>query len=162
MLSLRDMPDAEFGRYIETAIADYAIEGARATGTPPDEAIERAHAQVGQLLPEGCHTPGQHLRSLVTEAGDVIGSLWYADQCEDEPPCVFLYDIRVAESRRGEGLGTAAMARLEDEARRLGAARVSCTCFQPQRGRDSPLRADWVPVRPRGDGRDPHGKSTLK
>jgi ribosomal protein S18 acetylase RimI-like enzyme len=132
-LALVEMTDADYDRYLERVVAKYAGEGAKAIGIEPEEAVERAHAQIARLLPEGRRTPGQFLRNLV-RAEEVIGVLWFADRLEGSPRRVFLYDIFIDEDLRGQGLGSAAMALFEDEARRIGADEVALHVFTHNTG----------------------------
>ena len=124
----------EFGAYRERTLEEYIRDGARATSMSLEEAAEFATKQIAGLLPDGQATAGQHLLKLVDAAGEVVGDLWFAEQLDEDPPRVFLYDIRIFQSQRGRGLGTAAMAALEDEARRLGASEILLSVFAHNTG----------------------------
>jgi ribosomal protein S18 acetylase RimI-like enzyme len=123
------MTDPEFDEYRERMVVEYAKAGGKATGMDPGDALAFATKQIADLLPEGLETPGQHFKSLEDPSGAVVGILWFATRLETPPARVFIYDINIAEDHRGRGLGSAAMDALEEEARRLGAARVGLHVF---------------------------------
>ncbi len=85
-LTLVPMSDVEFDAYLQRMIPEYAQEGALATGMPADEALEFAHVQIQELLPEGRTTAGRHFRELVESDGTIVGVLWFAERPEEEPP----------------------------------------------------------------------------
>jgi ribosomal protein S18 acetylase RimI-like enzyme len=128
------MSPGEFGVYRERCLEEYIRDGARATSMSMEEATEFANKQFAGLLPDGHETEGQSFLKLVDAAGEVVGDLWFAEQLDEDPPRVFLYDIRIFDGQRGRGLGTAAMAALEDEARRLGAAEILLSVFAHNTG----------------------------
>ena len=100
----------------------------------PDAAMVKAREQIQALLPEGRLTPKQHFKSLVDDASEAVGILWFAERVDGDTPQVFIYDVNVDDRHRGGGLGSAAMALLEEEARRLGAAEVALHVFDHNEG----------------------------
>jgi ribosomal protein S18 acetylase RimI-like enzyme len=128
-ISVEDLDEAGFEAYVERTVPAYAAEGARATGMSEGEALAEARHQFESLLPDGVRTKGQHFKRVRDGAGAEVGLLWYAAQLDASPSCLFLYDVVVAEARRGQGLGTACMRWLETEARRLGAEQVALHVF---------------------------------
>jgi len=127
------MTQAEYEAYLEHMVPLYAAEGAKATGMAPERALEKAREQIAGLLPRGPDTDGQHLKTVRLSSGEAVGSLWYASQLDATPAGVFLYDIVVDETRRGQGLGTACMRWLENEGKRLGASRLALHVFTDNR-----------------------------
>ncbi len=122
---LEALPDDAFEAYRERVIARFA-ESFPGKDIPQREVAARRYLE--KLLPQGPQTPGQHLHRIVLD-GEAVGTLWYAEQLDETPPRVFLYDIEVDEDHRGKGLGTAAMHALEEEGRRLGAKQVMLAVF---------------------------------
>ncbi|MHC4492717.1 MAG: GNAT family N-acetyltransferase, partial [Planctomycetota bacterium] len=66
--------------------------------------------------------------------GSPVGTLWFAEQLDETPPRVYIYDIEVDEEHRGKGVGTAAQQALDDEARRLGAEEIMLSVFSRNPG----------------------------
>ena len=73
-----------------------------------------------ELVPHGQATAGHEFRSVVSEAGETVGTLWFA--AEDEPGrgTAFIWDIVVDPAFRGRGYGRAALDALDRLARSLG------------------------------------------
>lgn len=128
-IRFEEMTDDEFDVYLAATVVEYSEEGARATGMPMDEALEKGRAQLEELLPDGRHTEGQLIRKIVTDSGEILGRLWIAIQLEESPPRLFIYDIAIDESGRGRGVGSAAMLLLEEEASRIGAEAIRLHVF---------------------------------
>ncbi|MHC4338909.1 MAG: GNAT family N-acetyltransferase [Planctomycetota bacterium] len=133
-IALEEMTDAEYERYFQATVEGYAAEGAKATGMTREAALARAHNQIAELLPDGRHTPGQYLRSILAASGERVGIFWYATPFDKSPPQLFVYDIEIDADHRGKGLGSAAMALLEVEARRLGAEEIALHVFTHNAG----------------------------
>jgi ribosomal protein S18 acetylase RimI-like enzyme len=131
---LREMSDARYEEYLGILIPDYAAEGSRASGMAMEQALEFAKNQIGEILPDGPGTEGQFLFDVVDDEGRVAGLVWIALQSDRDPVRAFIYDIRIDEERRGEGLGTAAMLRVEEKARELGAGEVGLHVFTHNEG----------------------------
>jgi ribosomal protein S18 acetylase RimI-like enzyme len=127
---LAPMSPGEYDEFIERTLREYIRESARATSMEPEEADKFGRKQFADLLPEGQQTTGQHFRKLRTSAGEVVGDLWFAEQ----PPRVFIYDLVIDTSQRGRGIGSAAPAALEEEARRLGATEIALHVFSHNTG----------------------------
>jgi GNAT superfamily N-acetyltransferase len=113
---LVSITEAAYQRWLERLIPQYAVDLARAGHWTKEEALERARQQTAELLPAGRSTPGQYIWTITDSAGGAAGILWVAVEAS-RPERAFIYDIEVDPSRRGRGLGTAALAALEDWAR---------------------------------------------
>ena len=118
-LAFVDLTDAEFDAYIASTVPMYAEALARALGTPPAAALERATKQIADLLPNRRTTPDHRFLRVVLE-GIALGTLWIGPQREAQPPCLYVYDIVIDEAARGRGVGTRVMRWVEHEATRLG------------------------------------------
>jgi ribosomal protein S18 acetylase RimI-like enzyme len=133
-IDLVPMSEEEVEAYLARIVPEYAREGGRATGMPMDEALEKARSMIEGLLTQGGKTPGHHLRKVAAPEGDAVGVVWFAEQLEESPPLVFLYDVAIDEAHRGRGLGSAALLALEEEARGLGAEAIRLSVFDHNEG----------------------------
>ena len=133
-ICLQDMTDAEFESYIEATVTNYAREGAQAVGMRAEAAIEKARSQIAALLPDGQRTSGQHIRKILDPEGERVGVLWYAERIDEEPPCLFVYEIAINESHRGRGFGAAVMLQMEAIARETGFDRIMLHVFTHNEG----------------------------
>ncbi len=129
MVTLEPMSAEAWNAWHGDAVREFGLEKVRAGTWTADEAQARADAEFARLLPDGLATPGHELRSIVTESGEVVGSLWFAPLREIGSGECFIYDIVVNEDARGRGYGRAAMAALEPLARSLGYDRIGLHVF---------------------------------
>jgi len=129
MATLQPMTAEAWGAWHEDSIREYGMEKVRAGIWTPEEAQARSEAQFASLLPDGRDTPGHELRSIVTEEGEVVGTLWFAALGEIGQGECFIYDIVVHPDVRGRGYGRAALESLEPVAKELGYDRISLHVF---------------------------------
>ena len=129
MVTLEPMSAEAWNAWHDDSVREYGLEKVRAGTWTADEAQARAEAEFARLLPDGLATPGHELRSIVTESGEVVGTLWFAPLREIGSGECFIYDIVVSEDARGRGYGRAAMAALEPLARSLGYDRIGLHVF---------------------------------
>ncbi|KIF73571.1 acetyltransferase [Streptomyces sp. 150FB] len=101
----RPVSESEYPDWLAGAVDRYA-RSAIDRGTPPEEAHARSARVHGRLLPDGPATPGVTVRVLVHE-GAVVGHVWVAHRGDEQGS--YVYDVLVAEGRRGEGFGRALM-----------------------------------------------------
>lgn len=127
------MEAGRFDEYLEGALVRFAHDFAASSDLSFETALAKARDHVAGLLEDGMATSGHHFRTLVVD-GAPAGTLWFAEQLEESPPRVYLYDIAVDEARRGQGIGTRALHALEEEARALGARAVMLSVFHHNTG----------------------------
>jgi ribosomal protein S18 acetylase RimI-like enzyme len=121
------MTQAEFDAWLPDAMDHYAADIAGG-GLSEEAARAKSERDFPQLLPDGLATAGQWLY-VVEHDGEAVGMLWLAEREDDFGRNLFVYDVQIDEAHRGRGLGKAAMALAEDEARRRGIARVTLNVF---------------------------------
>lgn len=123
------MTQAEFDAWLARAIVEYAQEHVADGQWSQEESIEKSRAEHDKLLPQGLATPGQHLWSIVRSSDhERVGILWV--NLRDKPkPHAFVYNIEVFPEFRRHGYAEAAMRKLEDEARRMGAETIRLHVF---------------------------------
>jgi ribosomal protein S18 acetylase RimI-like enzyme len=121
------MTDEEFEIYSRSSTADYALEVARNTGVGEAHALAEAERITAETLPDGVRTPGQRLMVAEGGGGERVGHLWLAHRPESS--MVFIYDIEVEASLRGQGFGRRMLELVDDEARAMGATKVELNVF---------------------------------
>lgn len=128
VIQFEPMDDEAFAAYLAQTMDEYAAEHVRGGRWSPAEASQAARAEYDKLLPQGAQTPDNYLCLLVDEArGERVGHIWYFHDGKRER--VFLYDIAIDEHRRRKGYAQQALARLEEEARALGATHIALHVF---------------------------------
>ncbi|GGR79749.1 N-acetyltransferase [Streptomyces humidus] len=106
----RPMTEAEFGPWLEQALAGYAREW-RDRGVPGDEAWARSRRDHERLLPQGLATPDT-LISILEHEGEPVGFLWVS-VADDK---AFVFDVETDEAHRGRGHGRSLMLLAEAQA----------------------------------------------
>lgn len=98
-------------------------------GLPPDQARAKAESSRAENLPQGLATPGISIEVLVHDS-DVVGHVWVGSR-ETSPGVVgaFVYDVKVAEDRRGRGYGRALMLHAERIGARAGSGVLGLHVF---------------------------------
>ena len=125
-LLLQRMSDTDVASFPSVQIEEYTRQIEEYAGWSAEDARGKAERDMALTFPEGRALPGHHLFHLVDEASNErVGILWYR---QDERG-LWLFQVTIEDSRRGEGLGREAMALLEEEARRLGAPRIELNVF---------------------------------
>lgn len=127
-VTLRPMSATEFAAWTEPTIASYAEDLARANGVPLDLTLRMARTQFAQLFTAGVDTPHMWLFVVVDAQGAEAGTLWLGANPQFAD-CGFVWDITINETRRGQGLGRAAMLLAEDALRAAGFDTVQLSVF---------------------------------
>jgi ribosomal protein S18 acetylase RimI-like enzyme len=127
-MKLCPMSEDEFQRWRERSIESYGADVARATGRPVEAARERASKQIGEMLPDGLNSANTWLMIICDDNDVRAGTLWIGKHPEHDNTA-YIYDIEVDESRRGEGLGRAALIAAEQLVRDAGFREIGLNVF---------------------------------
>jgi ribosomal protein S18 acetylase RimI-like enzyme len=122
------MTRAEYQAWHDGALESYAEDIARASGRPIEAARERARSQDAQLLPDGQNTTNTWLMTICDDSDATVGTLWIGPHSE-RSDLAYIYDIEIHPSRRGEGLGRAAMLAAEELVREAGIPEIGLNVF---------------------------------
>ena len=127
-VQLRPMRDDEFEVWLPQVQKGYAQAMIEDGGFPAEAANAKAAADVERLFP-GRRPSSDQLLFVLEVDREPVGELWLAQREDTGDPCLFVYDVHVAEAHRGKGYGKAAMLLAEEEARRRGIGKVSLNVF---------------------------------
>ncbi|MDX8345649.1 GNAT family N-acetyltransferase [Rossellomorea sp. YZS02] len=128
MIQLRPMTETEYGDWRKDSIKEYAEEKTKAGNFKEESALSQAEEEFNTLLPDGLQTINHHLFTLYHEENqDKVGTLWV--HVKEEQKEIFIYDIKVLESKRGLGYGKAALLALDSFAREMGLSKISLHVF---------------------------------
>jgi ribosomal protein S18 acetylase RimI-like enzyme len=122
------MTEAEFQAFLADSVPEYASEKVRAGNWTPEEAMERSRKDHATLLPDGLASPNQHLYTIEL-AGSPVGRLWLCVDPQSAGGAGFIYDLRVDEPFRRQGIAAEAMRLLEKEGRSLGVRSLALHVF---------------------------------
>ncbi|MBB5118118.1 acetyltransferase [Streptomyces eurocidicus] len=127
----RPMTTAEFTTWERLAREAYAQDWI-SRGVPPEQAHAKAEADHRSALPDGLTTPGAVL-SVLTHRGEPVGTLWVTLRTPSDhapgDPGAYVYDVEVAEARRGHGHGRALMLLAEGQALAAGETLLGLNVF---------------------------------
>lgn len=125
MITLRSMKSDEFQKHIITLIEGYAKDKVLAGNWSEEESLDRAKAELANLLPNDEKTENNFLYSILND-NHVIGMIWLAQTGSEEG---FIYEISIDDQFQGRGFGKEAMKRLEEVARNLGMKKIGLHVF---------------------------------
>jgi ribosomal protein S18 acetylase RimI-like enzyme len=130
MVRLVPMSQAEFQRYCESSVRDYAQDHVTAGNWSAEQAVQMAEESLDQLLPDGLATPNQYLFTIEEEAGGKkVGILWFSVAERGGVPRAFVQDVGIDQAYRRQGYGTQAFEVLEAKVRELGLTRIALHVF---------------------------------
>ncbi len=105
-LELRPMSEQRFGAYRVASTAEYAADVIASGLLPEVEAHRKAEDDFASELPQGLRTPDHRLLTANLPDDDAeVGILWWAQIRDEQESSGYIYDIELAESHRGRGLG---------------------------------------------------------
>jgi RimJ/RimL family protein N-acetyltransferase len=128
VVSLVPMDETTYPVWREGLVAAYANDQVTAGLWTQSESIERSRHQFDELLPDGRATAGHELWTIVDGDGANVGALWLATRTSRDGHG-YIYDIEIIESRRGEGLGRAALQALDEWAQANGLRSIGLNVF---------------------------------
>ena len=124
------MTQSEFESWQRVLAEDYAAEQVAIGRWAKEGAVQRARDSNAELLPLGLETPRMFVLSGVDSRGDVVGRAWVGlDHPRGAPDTAFLWDIEVAESKRGSGMGRALLKAVEGVVLDAGVSALELNVF---------------------------------
>src|SRR5690242_20938587 len=95
-VQLRPMRHDEFADWLPKMREDYGQAMIDDAGVLPEAAKEKAAADCEQLFPGGRPSAEQLVFVLEAE-GEAVGELWLCERDDMGRPCLFIYDLHVAD-----------------------------------------------------------------
>lgn len=130
MVLLKPMSEADYPDYRRHNLRHYARGKVDAGVWSPEEAEDRAAADVDAALPDGVATEGHFLYSVEDASLPAeVGKLWFAVRDSGLGRVVWIYDVEIHDRSRRRGYGRRTLEAVEEKARELGANRVELHVF---------------------------------
>ena len=130
MIFLKPMSAETFEAFKQDSQTNYATGLARIEDIPLAVALKSASEQFDKLVHTGTDTSGQLFFDVIeTALGKSVGYLWLGIQNRFDRKIVSTNDINISSAYRGRGLGKALMKLVEEESRKVGAARIRLHVF---------------------------------
>ena len=118
-VTIRTMTGREFEAFFRWSVEQQAKELAEEFRMPREAAQKEALAELAAMLPDGLHTKGCHLMTIVAE-GEAAGYLWTIREETEGRRQSFVCDFAIREEKRRKGFGTAALLLAEQQAAEAG------------------------------------------
>lgn len=109
-VKLRKMNDAEYARWKEWSVADYAKSLIESGKFSESDATAQAEGEFPSYLRNGLSTPNHHVLTAENAGGIPVGMIWYETE---DPKRAFIADFVIYDSYRRMGYGRAALAETE-------------------------------------------------
>jgi ribosomal protein S18 acetylase RimI-like enzyme len=128
-MRLRPMTDPEYERWLASDLESYVQERMR-SGEPEEVARHEADKQQQEYFPGGKPGPGHRLLTVESE-GAPVGMVWVGPHPKrpEHAESVWLFNIEIDASARGQGLGRAALDLLERQLLTDGRSELSLNVF---------------------------------
>ena len=130
-ISIRPMTLEEYDVWAPASIRNFAADKIRSGNWSAEESGEKSRKMHLELLPHGVKTEGHQFYTIV-DAGDAnYGMLWIFVRPEEKPAQkqAFIYDIEINSEHRGQGIGSKAMAALEETCRNQNIGSINLHVF---------------------------------
>jgi ribosomal protein S18 acetylase RimI-like enzyme len=122
------MSQEEYVAWRERSVREYAADIATSRDLEPESAMAASAGEFAQLLPDGLASPDMHLFTALVD-DEPVGIGWFELRQRGSGVSAWIYDIRLDEDRRGQGLGRRLLDALHDAARGLGATSMTLNVF---------------------------------
>ncbi len=113
------MTQAEYEKFFDRLIPEYAADNVRAGYWDKSEALEKARQEIDRLLPEGLQTKDHYLYTLY-DGDQAVGMIWLKANMDRPVKSGFIFEVYIDEQQRGKGYGKQLMLLIEEKARELG------------------------------------------
>jgi ribosomal protein S18 acetylase RimI-like enzyme len=123
MVELQPMTQAHLEEWSRRIWPVYREEMIRA-GASAEAADRDIIATIEATMPDGVPAPGNHMLAAWQE-GAIVGNVWLVHR----EPDWHIYDIEIEETRRGQGLGRAALRAIEHFVRERGGRSLQLSVF---------------------------------
>ncbi|MDM5317257.1 GNAT family N-acetyltransferase [Fictibacillus sp. b24] len=128
MIKLCKVNEAEFKRYMDFMIPDYAQDITKNFDLPMEQALEESEMMMNDMFKDGLATEGQYLYNIVdANSNEKVGLLWYSIISEINQ--AYLYHILIDEAKRGLGYGSKTLEKLQEILKNSGVKSIGLSVF---------------------------------
>lgn len=127
---LEPMTEAEFQDSLQRSISLHAADYVRREIWTQEASLRTWATEFARMFPKGRESPGRHFANIVVEDSNRrVGETWYTVLAQGGKIRFWIDWIWIDPELRRKGYATAAMDRLEQEARRSAADRVELSVW---------------------------------
>lgn len=128
MITLLRVNEAEFKRYLDFMIPDYAQDITKNFDLTMEQALEESEMMMKDMFKDGLSTEGQFLYNIVdANSNEKVGILWYSIISEINQ--AYIYHIFIDESKRGKGFGSKTLEKLQEILRDSNVKSIGLSVF---------------------------------
>lgn len=125
---LQEMNEAEFDRYLEFLIPDYAGDLSENFLLPLEKAMEESENLMKGLFPDKQNSVGQYIFNIYSvEEDQNIGVIWYNIQTESNK--AYIFHILIHEAFRKRGFASVVLKELEETVKSSGVTSIGLNVF---------------------------------
>ncbi len=125
---LLPMTPAEYEKFLERIIPEYAEANVRAGYWDETEALEKSRQDTDRLLPQGLQSKDHHLFTLY-DGDQAVGVIWLKANMDRPIKSGYIFDVYIDEQQRSKGYGKQLMLLIEEKARELGLQSIGLHVF---------------------------------
>lgn len=130
MITLTMIEQADFERFLESEIREYAQDKVKSGNWLAEEALEKSRAEFQGLLPDGMRTQDQFIFTIFDEqTGQKLGVLWVQVKLGEAHRRAFICDFVIEPQFRGQGFGKQALQALDKKLEEMGVESISLHVF---------------------------------
>jgi ribosomal protein S18 acetylase RimI-like enzyme len=130
MVTLTPIEQADFERFLESEIREYAQDKVKSGNWLAEEALEKSRAEFFGMLPDGPRTKDQFVFTILDEqTAQKLGVLWVQVKLGEAHRRAFICDFVIEPQFRGQGFGKQALLALDKRLEEMGVENVSLHVF---------------------------------
>ena len=130
MVTLTPIEQADFERFLESEIAEYAQDKIKSGNWLAEDALEKSRAEFLGLLPDGPQTKDQFIFTIFDEqTRQKLGVLWVQVKLGEARRRAFICDFVIEPQFRGQGFGKRALQALDKKMDEMGVESISLHVF---------------------------------
>jgi ribosomal protein S18 acetylase RimI-like enzyme len=129
MVILRRMNAEEFAACLRETVPAYAAGKVASGQWQGADALALSTEEHEKLLPDGRSTSGNHFFTVLEEAGDPVGMIWFAEKTKFSQPIAYVFNIEIRPEHRRRGHAKHALQALEAEVASLGLHGIALHVF---------------------------------
>ncbi|WP_379157083.1 GNAT family N-acetyltransferase [Paenibacillus sp. sgz5001063] len=130
MIRLVQMDETTFQFFMSQSTRDYAEDKIKAGAWDTETAMQLSQDEMNKTLPDGLHTEGAYIFSIVeTDSDTQAGYIWFNVIEGRSGREAFIYDFYVFEQYQGKGYGKQTLLALDEEARKLNITKIGLHVF---------------------------------
>jgi ribosomal protein S18 acetylase RimI-like enzyme len=128
-MQMLPMSEKDYEKFYERALREYTKDVAQSNAQSIEESLPITTKQMKDLLPKGMKTEKNFFYCMYDDQEKNVGDLWFAVMDIKGRDKIFIFDIFVDASTRGQGIGKKALTWLEEKTRENSLSEIALHVF---------------------------------